>query len=61
MSSATRAACAALPPTVTRPRTSVPNMVKKRRLAFLDLRVYVPSGADVGEPVEQVLPGHAPG
>ena len=31
---ATRAAAAAEPPTVTRPRTSVPSMVKNRRLTL---------------------------
>ena len=34
MSSATRAAAPALPPTVTRPRISVPSIVKNRRPGF---------------------------
>ena len=34
MSRATRAAAAALPATVTRPRTRVPSMVKNRRLGL---------------------------
>lgn len=34
MSNATRAALPALPPTVTRPRISVPIIVKNRRFAF---------------------------
>ncbi len=34
MSSATRPAAPALPPTVIRPRTKVPSMVKNRRLGF---------------------------
>ena len=34
MSSATRAAAPALPATVTRPRISVPSMVKNRRPGF---------------------------
>ena len=45
MSSATRAAAPALPPTVTRPRISVPSMVKNRRPAFSIGELYVPSGA----------------
>jgi len=45
MSSATRPAAAALPPTVTRPRISVPSMVKNRRPAFSIGELYVPSGA----------------
>ena len=34
MSSASLVAEAAEPPTLTRPRTSVPSMVKKRRVSF---------------------------
>ena len=59
MSSATRAAAPALPPTVTRPRISVPSMVKNRRFGFSIGERVRAVGGDVGVLVEQVLPRDA--
>ncbi len=42
---ATRAAAAAEPPTVIRPRTSVPSIVKKRRFSFSIGDEYTPSAS----------------